>query len=182
MWAVSYLPPPTPPCHPLVRNLNKPPLNLKSLSVSAKSQSPGQDLGGLGHSILTKLKSNHKRTTPILSKQKQKQKQRENQEGKQMISGSDVLFALQKAAEKKSREIGKKKKKANVSPSSSSSYLGSHEEEEGVDDEDGKVRPLCVKSEWGDRLDELEKRFQELSSKDINLWTLSIQNPSFIKE
>ncbi|BFG22254.1 hypothetical protein CerSpe_085280 [Prunus speciosa] len=167
MWAVSYLPPPTPPCHPLVRNLNKPPLNLKSLSVSARSQPPGQDLGGLGHSILTKLKSNHKPTTPILSKQKQKQKQRQNQEGKQIISGSDVLFALQKAADKKSREIGKKKKKANVSSSSSSSsYLGSHREEEGVD-EDGKVRPLCVKGEWGDRLDELEKRFQELSSKVI---------------
>lgn len=84
-----------------------------------------------------------------------------------MISGSDVLFALQKAADKKSREIGKKKKKANVSSSSSSSYLGSHGEEEGVNDEDGKVRPLCVKSEWGDRLDELEKRFQELSSKVV---------------
>ncbi|PQP99926.1 uncharacterized protein Pyn_33147 [Prunus yedoensis var. nudiflora] len=169
MWAVSYLPPPTPPCHPLVRNLNKQPLNLRSLSVSAKSQPPGQDLGGLGHSILTKLKSNHKPTTPILSKQKQKQKQkqRQNQEGKQIINGSDVLFALQKAADKKSREIGKKKKKANVSSSSSSSsYVGSHREEEGVD-EDGKVRPLCVKGEWGDRLDELEKRFQELSSKVI---------------
>ncbi|KAM1053422.1 hypothetical protein ACFX13_000985 [Malus domestica] len=151
MWAVSY-PPPPPPSQPLIPK--PPPTYPIRLSIVAKSQPPSQDLGGLGRSILTKLKSN---PNPKLQG-----KQKQDEEDKKVISGSDVLSAMQRAAAKKNRESVKKKKKAP--PSSSSSYAGSHREEEGVD-EYGNVRPLCVKSEWGSRLDELGKRLQELSSK-----------------
>ncbi|KAM1612226.1 hypothetical protein TB1_000961 [Malus domestica] len=151
MWAVSY-PPPPPPSQPLIPK--PPPTYPIRLSIVAKSQPPSQDLGGLGRSILTKLKSN---PNPKLQG-----KQKQDEEDKKVISGSDVLSAMQRAAAKKNRESVKKKKKAP--PSSSSSYAGSHREEEGVD-EYGNVRPLCVKSEWGSRLDELGKRLKELSSK-----------------
>ncbi|XP_068329744.1 uncharacterized protein [Pyrus communis] len=156
MWAVSY-PPPPPPCQPLIPK--PPPMSPVRLSVAAKSQPRSQDLGGLGRSVITKLKSN---PDPKLQGN-----QKQDEEGKKVISGSDVLFAMQRAAAKKNRQSGKKKNKGKVSSSlSSSSYAGSHREEEGVD-EYGSVRPLCVKREWGSKLDELGKRLQELSSMAI---------------
>lgn len=75
---------------------------------------------------------------------------------------------MQKAAAKKSKESRKKKTNTRGGPevlSSVGRYREEEEEEDGVDY--SKVRPLCVKSDWGTRLDELEMRLQELSSNTI---------------
>lgn len=150
------------PLHPLIPK--PPPIPLGLTVVSAKSQpQPDQDVGGSGRSILTKLKSNPKPASFIAVPQK-KQKQ---DEVSRQISGSEVLFAMQKAAAKKSKESRKKKTNTRGGPEVLSS-VGRYREEEEEDDVDySKVRPLSVKSDWGTRLDELEMRLQELSSKTI---------------
>lgn len=153
------------PLHPLIPK--PPPSPLGLTVVSAKSQpQPDQDVGGLGRSILTKLKSNPKPASFIAVPKQKKQKQ---EEGSRQISGSEVLFAMQKAAAKKSKESRKKKTNTRGGPEVLSS-VGRYREEEEEEEEDvdySKVRPLCVKSDWGTRLDELEMRLQELSSKTI---------------
>ncbi|XP_022757612.1 uncharacterized protein LOC111304877 [Durio zibethinus] len=73
------------------------------------------------------------------------------EEGKE-ISGSDVLWALQRAAAQKKKA---KRRKKGSAPSK-----GSHREKDGTDY--GNVRPLQIKNEWSLKLDELEKRLQEL--------------------
>ncbi|GMI66737.1 hypothetical protein HRI_000343000 [Hibiscus trionum] len=78
------------------------------------------------------------------------------QEDGKEISGSDVLWALQRAAAQK--------KKAKVKKKGSTSSEASHREKESLDYSD--VRPLEIKSEWSLKLDELEKRLQELEDED----------------
>lgn len=86
--------------------------------------------------------------------------QRREREGKgAQISGSDVLWALQRASARKEEE--KKKKKRQRRGEEELSSVRSRGQESGVDD--ANVRSLCIKSEWGDKLDELEKRLRELS-------------------
>ncbi|OMP08676.1 hypothetical protein COLO4_06213 [Corchorus olitorius] len=80
-----------------------------------------------------------------------------NDEGKE-ISGSAVLWALQRAAAKKKNS--KRKKKGLASSSSSSG--ASRPEKESIDY--SNVRPLEIKSEWSLKLDELEHRLQELEN------------------
>ncbi|KAK2649980.1 hypothetical protein Ddye_017469 [Dipteronia dyeriana] len=137
MWAVSPIPtspflskPNRPTFRPLLRNLwrSLPPQN---------DNVYGEEIGGLGHTILTNLS---------------------NPDPKQ-LSGSDVLWALQKASAKKKR---KNKKRRELS-----SADGHRGEDDGDDVVDySNVKPLSIKSDWAVKLHELEKRLQELS--DIN--------------
>lgn len=157
MWATSIGSPPG-PCHSLIPKPTKPPLRLSpfAISVSFNTEPPDQDVGGSGQTILTAIDSNTKPTNPI-------EKQEEGEEEGRQISGSDVLWAMQKAAAHKNRASGmktknKKKKRKGLS--------SSHVEEEVAMDF-SNVRPLIINSEWGGRLDELEKRLQELSSETI---------------
>ncbi|KAF3439800.1 hypothetical protein FNV43_RR18078 [Rhamnella rubrinervis] len=147
MWAVSCVSQPIPyHSHPLIPRIrHRPPL---CLAVSANSQPPGQDIGGLGHTILTAIDSNTKPTIPIPNP--------DDEEDGRQISGSDVLWALQKAAahKKKKKKNKKKMNKIRKGPSS---------QDEEVAMDYSNIRPLCIKSDWGGRLDELEKRLQELS-------------------
>lgn len=130
--------------HPLIpRTRLRPSLGL---AVSANSQPPDQDIGGLGHTILTAIDSNTKPTIPIPNPD-------DEEEGRQ-ISGSDVLWAMQKAAAHKKKKNKKKMNKIRK---------GSSSQDEEVAMDYSNIRPLCIKSEWGGRLDELEKRLQELS-------------------
>lgn len=155
------------PLHPLIPKPPPSPLGLTVVSAKSHPQ-PDQDVGGLGRSILTKLKSNPKPASFIAVPKQKKQKQ---EEGSRQISGSEVLFAMQKAAAKKSKESRKKKTNTRGGPEVLSSVGRYREEEEDEEEEEdvdySKVRPLCVKSDWGTRLDELEMRLQELSSKTI---------------
>ncbi|AES82816.1 hypothetical protein MtrunA17_Chr7g0276211 [Medicago truncatula] len=77
---------------------------------------------------------------------------------KQEISGSDVLWALQKRV---STSRKKKKKKE-----SSSSSAPSRMEEIHVDYYTD-VRPLCINDYWGPKLDQLEKRLRHLSQDTL---------------
>ncbi|XVE73639.1 hypothetical protein DITRI_Ditri11bG0134600 [Diplodiscus trichospermus] len=78
----------------------------------------------------------------------------EQEEGKE-ISGRDVLWALQRAAAQK-----KKAKRKNNKRLASSDSDASHREKDSIDY--SNVRPLEIKTEWSLKLDELEKRLQEL--------------------
>ncbi|KAK8565651.1 hypothetical protein V6N13_020736 [Hibiscus sabdariffa] len=80
------------------------------------------------------------------------------QEDRKEISGSDVLWALQRAAAQKKK--AKIKKKASASTTSEDS----RRDKDSIDYSD--VRPLEIKSEWSLKLEELEKRLQELQEED----------------
>lgn len=155
-----------------------PRLCLLPLTISGNSQParhrpkpPGndavttKDIKGLGHTILTALNSSHPSSNPDPIPERPKQgkhkqsKQKQEEDGRQ-ISGSDVLWALRRAAAQKKATSENKKMKKQKGVSSS---VGGRREEDGVDY--SKARPVCVRSEWGVRLDELEKRLQELSSE-----------------
>ncbi|XP_062091308.1 uncharacterized protein LOC133797429 [Humulus lupulus] len=163
MWALPYVSPPG-QLHLLHPNSKTP------RAVSANSQPPQNDVGGLGRTILTALQSNPKPITttstasipnpnPMLKREEKKE-----EDGKQ-ISGSDVLWAMQKAAAKKNRVSGKskskKKKMMMIMSREGLSSVSGHREEELAGDY-SNVRPLCIKTEWGPKLDELEKSLQEL--------------------
>ncbi|KAL6128502.1 hypothetical protein ACLB2K_071857 [Fragaria x ananassa] len=161
MWASLYLSPP-PPLHPLIPKPRLTPFPLTVVSAKSRPQ-PDRDFGVLGRSILTKLKSNPNPKPTNISVPKQKKQKQE--ESSRHISGSEVLFAMQRAAAKKRKETQKKKTKIVGEGLSSAGRNREEEEEDGVDY--SKVRPLCLKSDWGRRLDELEMRLHELSSKNI---------------
>ena len=71
-----------------------------------------------------------------------------------------MLRALQRAAAQK-KEFSKSKKMKSKKMKKNTREVSSSVEEDSLDY--SKVRPLCIKSEWGVRLVELEKRLQELS-------------------
>ncbi|KAJ8748553.1 hypothetical protein K2173_003454 [Erythroxylum novogranatense] len=76
------------------------------------------------------------------------------------LSGLDVLWAMQKAAsEKNKRNDDKKGKKKRVL----SAAENRKEEDNNMDY--GNARPLCIKRDWSIRLDQLEKRLNDLSQK-----------------
>ncbi|TXG63092.1 hypothetical protein EZV62_010086 [Acer yangbiense] len=137
MWAVSPIPitpflskPNRPTFRPLLRNLWRsiPPQN---------DNVHGEEIGGLGDTILTNLS---------------------NPDPKQ-LSGSDVLWALQKASSAKKKKKNKKRREL------SSADSRREEDEDDVVDY-SNVKPLSIKTDWAVKLHELEKRLQELS--DIN--------------
>ncbi|PON76532.1 death domain associated protein [Trema orientale] len=155
MWALSYVSPP----RPLPLLFPKPTKTPRA--VSANSQPPRNDVGGLGRTLHKALESNPKPTNTQNPEQKRsKRVEEEEEEGKQ-ISGSDVLWAMQKAAAKKNKrsDEGKRKKKKKIMIRGLSSAGGHREEVAG---DYSNVRALCIKSEWGAKLDELEKSLEEL--------------------
>jgi hypothetical protein len=78
---------------------------------------------------------------------------------KQQISGSDVLWALQRASGRK--KIMKKKKELEHERGRDSSSAVSRMDETCVDYTN--VRPLCINDHWGPKLDDLENRLRHLS-------------------
>ncbi|PON75494.1 death domain associated protein [Parasponia andersonii] len=157
MWTLSYVYPP----RPLPLLFPKP--TKTSRAVSANSQPPRNDVGGLGRTLHKALESNPKPTNTQNPEQKRsKRVEEEEEEGKQ-ISGSDVLWAMQKAAAKKNKlsvsgeSKSKRKKKIMIRGLPSA---GGHREE--VAGDYSNVRALCIKGEWGAKLDELEKSLEEL--------------------
>ncbi|KAK1422866.1 hypothetical protein QVD17_18155 [Tagetes erecta] len=74
------------------------------------------------------------------------------------ITGSAVLLALQKAnAQKTSKKITKKKK-SKLKAENNQRKQGDAIEIEDYSD----VKPLCIKSDWKDRLDDLEMQLHQL--------------------
>ncbi|KAJ0051853.1 hypothetical protein Pint_00658 [Pistacia integerrima] len=144
MWAVS----PTPISAALFPNPTQP---LSRRSVVSLPRSQDDDVGGAGHILFMATNSDDviSNTNPIPKRQKQKEG-----EGKQ-LTGSDVLWALQRATIKKKKKHKKRKELSSA---------GSDKEDVDVDDVDySNVKALCIKSEWSAKLNELEKQLQELS-------------------
>ncbi|KAG5566078.1 hypothetical protein RHGRI_001871 [Rhododendron griersonianum] len=184
-------PSPPPPCLPKITISSTPSTNpvvqrcFFTLAVSNKSQRPPpppqdknnpsakKNFGGLGLGVLAAVKSNpqtkpfnnppaQNNTAPIKTNPKQQQQQQE--EGKPIgkeereLSGSDVLLALQRASAQKI----KTKKRREYPSSSSLSSSTTKKRVAAAEVNYGDVRPICVKSEWITRVDELEKRLEEL--------------------
>ena len=88
-----------------------------------------------------------------------------SKEREKKLSGLDVLRALEKATAQKMK---KKRKERDGSALSSRKVIGRgrgerrEDNEELVDYDKESVRPLSIKVDWGTRLDELEKRLQQL--------------------
>ncbi|CAI8615789.1 unnamed protein product [Vicia faba] len=98
-------------------------------------------VGEIGHALTANLESNSKPE-------------------KQEMSGSDVLWALQRATSHKKIIKNKKKKEHEYERGRDSSSAVSSIEQNSVD---YHVRPLCVNQHWATKLDELEIRLRDLS-------------------
>ncbi|CAI9766208.1 unnamed protein product [Fraxinus pennsylvanica] len=100
------------------------------------------------------LKSN-KPLRNTFNKSRNQQNQEPKDEQKGQLSGADVLWALQRANAHKS-----KKKKDKRDTISRDRKFVEREIQGSVDYT--SVRPLCIKTEWTARLEELERQLQEL--------------------
>lgn len=150
MWAVSRIPAAPFVCRPTAP---APPPYLRGTLYPHKNGGVyDEDMGGIGHIVLSNLNSSGSSSASA-----PKQQTRKQENGKQ-LSGSDVLWALQRAASKnKPKKKNKKKKQASHADTR-------REDDDDVDDGTNvKVKPLCIQSEWAVKLDELDKRLQEIS-------------------
>ncbi|VVB03536.1 unnamed protein product [Arabis nemorensis] len=77
------------------------------------------------------------------------------------ISGSDVLWAIQRATAQRTRLNADKRKKKKITGVEVSSSTGDN----GVDY--SNVTPLKIKSDWGNRLEEFEKVLKELQDTEV---------------
>lgn len=145
MWAVHPNPPA--PSFPLIP---RPAKGFVSLALSATSQH-----------------SRH-RSSPNRKKQQQQHRRIQKHEGENekqrgaatnQLSGLDVLRAMQRASAEKNRAAIARSK--NNQKRKESLSAGGQGDEYAVDY--SNVRPLNIKNEWGDKLDELEQRLKELS-------------------
>ncbi|XP_052192922.1 uncharacterized protein LOC127801658 [Diospyros lotus] len=126
---------------------------LKARDPDRNTDDPDQEVRGSGRParIALKLKSNP-HSKPINAKQKQQEQERE-------LSASDVLLALQRAT---AHKIKKKRRRERENRGRSQSEPRNEEEEEESCDYYSSVRAISIKSDWASRLDELEKRLQQL--------------------
>ena len=111
-----------------------------------------QQVGELGHTLLATLQTNP--VVPIPKSQQQRKKEGEEAQ----ISGSDVLWALQRASARKNKKKNKKQEQKRVSSS-----VATPREESAIAVDYTNVRPLCINPNWAAKLDELDKRLRELS-------------------
>eukprot|EP00257_Ricinus_communis_P021784 XP_015581341.1 uncharacterized protein LOC8266306 [Ricinus communis] len=142
MWAVIPLP------HRLQCSFiqKQPPV---FLGISANSQPSSH-----------RYTSTNKKQRQKLQKQDE-EKQKERGAVTNQLSGIDVLWAMQKAAAEKNRTSNSKRNRKRDGLISASGQKEKEKEKDAVDY--SNVRPLCIKSDWGPRLDRLEKRLNELS-------------------
>ncbi|CAA3027299.1 uncharacterized protein LOC111373626 [Olea europaea var. sylvestris] len=146
------------PWLPNTISTTRPPLPQRSVSFAVKSlKSDHQDkesaqyIGGA-----SALKSNKPlRMRNTFNKSRNQQNPESKDEQKRQLSGADVLWALQRATAHKS----KKKKDKRDTISGDGKFV--EREIQGAVDYTS-VRPLCIKTEWIARLEELERQLQEL--------------------
>ncbi|KAJ4954865.1 hypothetical protein NE237_011648 [Protea cynaroides] len=119
-----------------------------------------EDIGGVGQAVLAALKSGVPK--PNDSRISGGTDERRSQGGGERrtetpLSGSDVLLALQRAA---AAEVGSGRGKGTGKRRRNGRGEGVHLVEDTMDYSD--VRPLNVNRDWGFRLDDLERRLQDL--------------------
>ncbi|CAH8304927.1 unnamed protein product [Eruca vesicaria subsp. sativa] len=81
------------------------------------------------------------------------------------ISGSEVLLAIQRATAQRKRSNADKKKK--IRGVELLSTAGESTRDNGVDY--SNVRPLMIKNDWGQRLDDFEKLLKEFQDMELSL-------------
>ncbi|KAK7258447.1 hypothetical protein RIF29_24024 [Crotalaria pallida] len=130
-----FLAPPHTPCHVILPFHPTTLPRLRHRPITAHQH----QISNLGHTLLSA-------TAPI---------PKEEEEEAQIISGSDVLLALQRVTSLKKNN----KKKKSMQRRVLSSVANPREQKDYTN-----VKPLCINTEWGAKLDDLEKRLRELSS------------------
>ncbi|GFP88172.1 hypothetical protein PHJA_000960900 [Phtheirospermum japonicum] len=149
MWAAASLQPPK-PWSPNTISTTRPPLRRRSVVVNNNIRNREEKMGGgdlgLAQAVITALKS---------SGPPQQNLDAAKSKTKTIPSGADVLKALERAtAQDAKRKKDKKMETRAVSKKG---------ENQGAPCNFDNVRPLCIKPEWGDRLEELERRLQQLA-------------------
>ncbi|XP_058104968.1 uncharacterized protein LOC131248619 [Magnolia sinica] len=121
-----------------------------------------EEVGDLGLTLLTALKSETRlEEESLLEVRRSDSSRREEKKAGASLKGSDVLFALQKAAvQKATSRKGKKGMKGKPSREGRA--------EDSVGDY-SDVRPLHIRSDWGVRLDEMETMLEELLNEEERL-------------
>ncbi|XP_059301536.1 uncharacterized protein LOC132053492 isoform X2 [Lycium ferocissimum] len=124
------------------------------------SQLRNLDLG----SVAEQKQQTTKKSQPKYRKQQgAKEEVEEKQEDSKKLSGFDVLRALEKATAQKMKKKRNGKDSSLLSRKVNGKGRNGREEDEDLVNYGNKnVRPLSVKEDWGSRLDDLEKRLQEL--------------------
>nr|XP_033513165.1 uncharacterized protein LOC117277857 [Nicotiana tomentosiformis] len=167
MWAAPPLGPWTPcftatnpaaaRCVPNKLRVNS---QLRNLNFDYNSTT---DIGNLGKTVaVAAVKSGseaeQKQQNRKLSRAKYNRDEEENEgsskEREKKLSGFDVLRALEKATAQKMKKRRKER--------DGRKGIGREDNEELADYGKESVRPFSIKVDWGTRLDELEKRLQQL--------------------
>ncbi|XP_043726046.1 uncharacterized protein LOC122672646 [Telopea speciosissima] len=126
---------------------------------TAVQENAGEEIGGVGQAVLSALKPevpqpSNSRVSSESGRTNERRSAGGDGEGgraETALSGSDVLLALQKTAAA-GRGKGSRKRRRNG--------RGGVAEEDAMDY--SSVRPLSINRDWGVRLDDVEKRLQDL--------------------
>lgn len=124
-------------------------IHRRFINIPTKSQT-SESVGGLGQQIL--LRTADSSPSKPIPKEKE-------------ISGSDVLWAIQRATAQRKRTNAGKKKMKKIRGVELSSSAGESTEDNGVDY--SNVAPLRIKSDWGHRLEEFEKLLKEFQDTEL---------------
>lgn len=156
MWAALPVQP-LKPWPPNATSTTKPPPRRHSMAVSNIQNR--EDMGALKsnephHQKAVKSKTKTKPSPPASAEKKGQQEQQQQRQ----LSGADVLMALQRATTQKAKKNKEKRDTANVSKSRNNAAR----ENQGTS-YFSNIRPLCIKPEWRDRLQELQRRLEELA-------------------
>ncbi|KAL2229628.1 uncharacterized protein LOC105178826 [Sesamum indicum] len=166
MWAALPLQPPKPWPLNALSTTKPPPLH----SVPIANRQNGGEMGGPRQVVVTALNSNkpqHRNATksrieseppPPLEKQEKLEEQQQQQQRQRQLSGADVLMALERATADKTKKKKARRNTGGLSRGRNSAGTAKQETSNFSD-----VRPLCIKPEWSDRLEELERRLQQLA-------------------
>ncbi|XP_022841469.1 uncharacterized protein LOC111365259 [Olea europaea var. sylvestris] len=131
-------------------------LNVQSLRFDFQDNKSTQYIGGA--SALNSIKLQQNTSNKSRPKERKQQNQEPKEEQKRQLSGADVLWALKRATAQKS----KKKKDKRVTLPRDEIFVRPKIEGSVDYSRVTSVRPLYIKSEWSDRLEELERQLQEL--------------------
>lgn len=89
-------------------------------------------------------------------------------EDRRQLSGSDVLWALQRAtAEKAKKHQQQRQKRCNANQEEEDEMRRAVEVDDDRSNTNAGPRWLCIQSDWGFRLEALEKRLEELLLTDV---------------
>ncbi|PIN22535.1 hypothetical protein CDL12_04756 [Handroanthus impetiginosus] len=176
MWAALPLQPLKPWWPPNAISVTKPTPRYHSMAVHNSQNA--KEIGGFGEAVINALKSDeplHRNAVKLKIKKKppppaaaaageeeeEEKQELEVQQQQRQPSGADVLIALQRATAQKAKKIKEKREAAGTVPRRQTN--GGRENQWPACF--SNVRPLCIKPEWSGRLEELERRLDQLAPR-----------------